>query len=112
MNDTKTSLGRALMREWFLRPSMSLDVIRRRHDAIECCLRPDNLATMETMHGHLKGTKNIPRVLAALRTGKGKVCDWQALVKVRSTLLRIWLLTNNYLSTSLLSMLYCSGMRC
>ena len=85
LNGTKTSLGRALMREWFLRPSMSLDVIRARHDAVQCFLRSDNIATVNSMHSHLNGTKNIPRTLASLKAGKGKVSDWQGLVKVVSS---------------------------
>ncbi|KAI0352675.1 hypothetical protein OH77DRAFT_1513212 [Trametes cingulata] len=81
LNSTKTTLGRALMREWFLRPSMSLSVINARHDAIECFVRPDNISTATSMHGHLQGTKNVPRILTAMKTGKAKVSDWQGLVK-------------------------------
>ncbi|TBU56560.1 hypothetical protein BD310DRAFT_960111 [Dichomitus squalens] len=81
LNNTKTTLGRALMREWFLRPSMSLEVINARHDAVECFLRPENITTRNAMQGHLNGTKNVPRILGAIRTGKAKVSDWQALVK-------------------------------
>ena len=84
LNNTKTTLGRALMRQWFLRPSMSLDVINARHDAIECLLRPENISTRNSLQGHLNGTKNIPRILGAIRTGKAKVSDWQALVKVNN----------------------------
>ncbi|KAI0688883.1 DNA mismatch repair protein MutS [Earliella scabrosa] len=81
LNNTMTTLGRALMREWFLRPSMSLDVINARHDAVQCFTRPDNLTTQNAMHGHLKGTKNVPKVLLAMRSGRAKVSDWQGLVK-------------------------------
>ncbi|KAH9932680.1 DNA mismatch repair protein MutS [Epithele typhae] len=81
LNATKTSLGRALMRQWFLRPSLSPEVIGCRHDAVECFVRPDNIVTAEAMHGHLAGIKNVPKVLAALRSGKGKRSDWQGLVK-------------------------------
>ncbi|OSD07423.1 hypothetical protein PYCCODRAFT_1463684 [Trametes coccinea BRFM310] len=81
LDNTKTTLGRALMREWFLRPSMSLPVIQGRHDAVECFVRPDNITTATSMHGHLQGTKNIPRVLTVMKAGKAKVSDWQGLVK-------------------------------
>ncbi|KAM5533149.1 hypothetical protein V8D89_013197 [Ganoderma adspersum] len=81
LNGTKTTLGRALMREWFLRPSMSLEVINARHDAVACFLRPDNTSTKNAMQGHLNGTKNVPRIFGVIRTGKAKVSDWQALVK-------------------------------
>ncbi|RDX49897.1 hypothetical protein OH76DRAFT_495372 [Lentinus brumalis] len=81
LNGTKTTLGRALMREWFLRPSMSLEVINARHDAVGCFLRPDNTANRHAMHSHLNSMKNIPKILAAMQTGRAKVSDWQGLVK-------------------------------
>ncbi|KAI8986224.1 DNA mismatch repair protein MutS [Trametes punicea] len=81
LNATKTTLGRALMREWFIRPSMSLSVINARHDAVECFIRPDNIPTATSLHGHLQGTKNIPRILATMKAGKSKVSDWQGMVK-------------------------------
>ncbi|KAI0643124.1 DNA mismatch repair protein MutS [Trametes meyenii] len=81
LNGTKTTLGRSLMREWFLRPSVSLDVISMRHAAVECFVRPDNITTATAMHGHLQGTKNIPRTLATMKSGKAKVSDWQGLVR-------------------------------
>jgi hypothetical protein len=82
LNNTHTSLGRALMRLWLLRPSLSLDVIRARHDAVECFLKPENQPTSNTLHGHLKGIKNVPRMLGVLKTDRAKVPDWQGLLKV------------------------------
>lgn len=82
LNNTKTTLGRALLREWLLRPSLLLSVISARHDAVACFLRPENLVTAGAMHAHLKGIKNIPRILGVMRAGRAKVSDWQGLVKV------------------------------
>lgn len=84
LNSTKMTLGRLLMREWLLRPSTSLEVIQARHDAVACFLRPENLATSGVMHAQLKGVKNIPKILGVMKAGKGKVSDWQVLVKVCS----------------------------
>ncbi|THV00846.1 hypothetical protein K435DRAFT_750810 [Dendrothele bispora CBS 962.96] len=81
LNNTHTSLGRALMRMWLLRPSLSLNTIRARHDAVECFLSVENLSIINSLHGHLKGIKNIPRMLGILKTGHAKVSDWQGLVK-------------------------------
>ncbi|KAL1950078.1 hypothetical protein VTO73DRAFT_5200 [Trametes versicolor] len=81
LNNTKTTLGRALMREWFLRPSMSLAIINARHDAVECFTRADNIITATAMHGHIQGTKNLPRIITTMRSGKAKVSDWQSIVK-------------------------------
>ncbi|KZT73910.1 hypothetical protein DAEQUDRAFT_702916 [Daedalea quercina L-15889] len=81
LNNTRTTLGRALMREWLLRPSLSLSVINARHDAIACFIQPDNQATAGSMHSHLNGIKNIPRILGLMKAGKARVSDWQCLVK-------------------------------
>lgn len=64
-------------------PSLSLEVINARHDAVECFTRLENIDIANVMHGQLKGIRNVPRVLAALRAGKAVLTDWQGLVKVR-----------------------------
>lgn len=82
LDHTKTSLGKALLREWLLRPSLSMEVITTRHDAVACFMRPENHGPASSMQVHLNGIKNVPRILTALKTGKAKVSDWQGLVKV------------------------------
>ncbi|KAH8825333.1 DNA mismatch repair protein MutS [Flagelloscypha sp. PMI_526] len=81
LNTTKTTLGKALLRTWFLRPSLDPNVINARHDALDCFMDPANSTTITGVHGHLKGIKNIPRTLTMLRNGRAKLGDWQALVK-------------------------------
>ncbi|KAF8895319.1 DNA mismatch repair protein MutS [Infundibulicybe gibba] len=81
LNNTKTSLGRSLLRTWLLRPSLSLSVIDGRHNAVACFLRPENHVPANAMHHHLTGLKNVPRILGAMRTGRAKLPDWQGLVK-------------------------------
>jgi DNA mismatch repair protein MSH5 len=81
LNTTKTTLGRALLRTWLLRPSLSLSVIKARHDAVACFTAPENLVPAHAMQGHLKGIKNVPRILEIMRSGKAKMSDWQGLVK-------------------------------
>ncbi|KAK7469304.1 hypothetical protein VKT23_003788 [Stygiomarasmius scandens] len=82
LDNTHTSLGRALMRVWLLRPSLSLNTIRARHDAIDCFLKAENHSATNALHSHLKGIKNVPRMLNILKTGRAKVSDWQGLVKI------------------------------
>ncbi|KAK7056880.1 hypothetical protein VNI00_002597 [Paramarasmius palmivorus] len=88
LNITNTALGRSLMRMWLLRPSLSLAVINARHDAVECFLRPENISTASTLKIHLKGMKNLPRMLGVLRTGKAKLAEWQGLFTLSSAMLR------------------------
>jgi len=82
LNNTRTPLGRSLLRTWLMRPSLSIPVITARHDAIECFLHPENLVPASALQTHLKGIKNIPRILGLLKSGKASVSDWQGLVKV------------------------------
>ncbi|OAX42862.1 hypothetical protein K503DRAFT_274375 [Rhizopogon vinicolor AM-OR11-026] len=51
-----------------------------RHEAIECFLHQENLAPASALQTHLKGIKNIPRILGLLRSGKAGIGDWQGLV--------------------------------
>ncbi|KAG2033757.1 muts domain V-domain-containing protein [Suillus americanus] len=81
LDNTRTPLGRSLLRTWLMRPSLSIPVIASRHDAIECFLHPENLAPASALQTHLKGIKNIPRILGLLQSGKAGVGDWQGLVK-------------------------------
>jgi hypothetical protein len=83
LNNTKTTLGRSLLRTWLLRPTLSIPVINARHDAVACFLRPENIGTADMMHSNLKGIKNVPRILGIMRTGRAKVSDWKGLVTVR-----------------------------
>ncbi|KAF8798995.1 hypothetical protein BYT27DRAFT_7177307 [Phlegmacium glaucopus] len=81
LNGTKTTMGRSLLRTWLLRPSLSISVIRFRQDAVACFLRSENLVTSNTMHNHLKGLKNVPRILGLMKDGRAKLSEWQGLVK-------------------------------
>ncbi|KAF8957258.1 hypothetical protein BDZ97DRAFT_2079293 [Flammula alnicola] len=81
LNNTKTTLGRSLLRTWLLRPSLSLSVIKSRQDAVGCFVRSENVATANLLHHHLKGIKNMPRIMSLMKDGKAKLADWQGLVK-------------------------------
>jgi DNA mismatch repair ATPase MutS len=83
LDSTRTALGRSLLRTWLLRPSLSLEVINARHNAVECFTRPENLDIANIMHSQLGGIKNIPRILSALKAGRANLANWQGLVKVR-----------------------------
>ncbi|KAF8517335.1 muts domain V-domain-containing protein [Gautieria morchelliformis] len=81
LDATRTSLGRRLLRNWFLRPSLSLSTIASRHNALSCFLRSENLVTSSAMHSHLKGIGNAPHVFGILRGGRAGVREWQTVVK-------------------------------
>jgi len=84
LDNTRTTLGRNLLREWLLRPSLSLPVIAARHAAVACFIDPENMTTADDIQKHLSGIKNSPRILKMLKSGKAKVKDWQGVVEVRT----------------------------
>lgn len=86
---TKTSFGRSLLRQWCLRPSLSISEIEARHDAVSCFVRGENSPVADAMHTQLKGLKNVMRSFGIVKAGKGTTTDWQVLVKVRQLCLII-----------------------
>jgi len=85
LDNTRTTLGRNLLREWLLRPSLSLPIIAARHAAVACFVNPENMTTADEIQKHLSGIKNTPRILRMLKSGTAKVKDWQGVVEVRTT---------------------------
>ena len=45
-------------------------------------MRPENIVTADAMRAHLKGLRNIPRILKMLKVGKAGLNEWQGVVKV------------------------------
>ena len=65
----KTSQGRFLLRQYFLRPSLNMAVINERLDTISVLLRLDNAGTLDSIVESLSKTKNMRRVTVNLRKG-------------------------------------------
>lgn len=65
----RTPQGKHLLRQYFLRPSLELDVINKRLDAISTFLRPDNSAPTDQLVQSLKRIKNMRVVVVNLRKG-------------------------------------------
>ncbi|KAJ6076301.1 hypothetical protein N7499_008282 [Penicillium canescens] len=79
-----TPQGRAKLRQTFLRPSLDLDIIRKRHDFIGVFSRPDNLAALDKMTKALKHVKNLRLVMVNLckgvSTGSGRITGFKTTV--------------------------------
>lgn len=79
-----TPQGKARLKQLFFRPSLSLDVIRERHDFIGVFSRPDNMAALEKMTKALKNIKNLRPAMINLHkgisTGSGKTTGFKATV--------------------------------
>ena len=81
LNNTKTRYGAALLRQWFLQPSLSPSIITARHDAISVFLRQDNAETCELLRSSLRDVHNVPKMLMTVEQGKGSMREWEALTR-------------------------------
>lgn len=64
-----TPQGRTLLRQYFLRPSLNLEVINERLDAVTIFLQPENVIQLDQLIKNLKHIKNIRTVMINLRKG-------------------------------------------
>ena len=91
----KTPQGRYLLRQYFLRPSLDVDIITERQRTVAMFFQPDNDAILEELVKSLKHIKNMKTVMVHLRKGvsngisKGggiKSGVWSSLRSVRQPL--------------------------
>jgi DNA mismatch repair protein MSH5 len=68
---TRSPLGHRLLKQWFLRPSLSIDVINERQESVAILLRAENDHVLAMLAKSLKRVKNIPKILGQLKRGKG-----------------------------------------
>ncbi|KAF2019048.1 hypothetical protein BU24DRAFT_341301 [Aaosphaeria arxii CBS 175.79] len=66
-----TPQGKCLLRQYFLRPSLNIDIINERLDAIATFVRPDNDAILDSLIRDLRPIKNIRTILINLKKGVG-----------------------------------------
>ncbi|KAH7130599.1 muts domain V-domain-containing protein [Dendryphion nanum] len=66
-----THQGRYLLRQYFLRPSLNLDIINERLDTASVFLHPENEATFDSLVLELRSIKNMRTILIKLRKGVG-----------------------------------------
>lgn len=67
----RTPQGRFLLRQQFLRPSLNLDVINERLNAVSVFTRPDNDAALQSLVQNLKNVGNMRVMAVNLRKGVG-----------------------------------------
>ncbi|KAF9124810.1 MutS protein msh5 [Mortierella sp. 14UC] len=80
LNQTKTSQGRYLLKQWLLRPSLDMTTIHERHQSVECFVRTENQSTINQLVDSLSHIKNIPKVLQAM-SKKATINDWQSILQ-------------------------------
>lgn len=67
----RTPQGRFLLRQCFLRPSLNIDVINERLDAVSTFFRPENSSSLEALVQNLKSIGNMRMMMINLRKGVG-----------------------------------------
>ena len=65
----RTPQGKFMLRQYFLRPSLDIDLITERQNAASVLLRPDNMQHMDEIIKSLKHIKNMKTVMIHLHKG-------------------------------------------
>ncbi|XP_058072393.1 DNA mismatch repair protein MSH5 isoform X5 [Magnolia sinica] len=89
LNKCVTPLGRRLLRTWFLRPVLDLDILNNRLSTISFFLCCEEL--MAALHETLKSVRDIPHMLKKFNS-PSSVCtsgDWATFLKSISSLMHI-----------------------
>lgn len=64
-----TPQGKYMLKQYFLRPSLSLDLINERHDAISVFLQIANESGFQALVQNLKRIVNVRKIMINLRKG-------------------------------------------
>jgi DNA mismatch repair protein MSH5 len=75
LDRTKTAQGKKLLRQWVIRPLISMEEINNRLDLVEFFLYNINLAT--ELQTDLKKIKDLDRICARFSEFKAKSADWE-----------------------------------
>ncbi|KAJ9506710.1 hypothetical protein QJQ45_030466 [Haematococcus lacustris] len=81
-----TQMGRRLLRTWFLRPVVNLDVITDRQDAVELMVAEPHTSTR--LRSLLKKVADVPKLLRQLQQG-GVRPDARAFAQLRDSLAQL-----------------------
>lgn len=70
-------MGFQKLRSWFARPSTDINLIRERHDCVQ--LFYSNSTVAESIRKSLRYVRNIPRILAEVKSGGSNLRTWNDL---------------------------------
>ena len=69
LNSCVSSMGRRLLKLWFLRPIINLEVLQQRQDAVHFLMHAPDV--IKSVTGVLRKTKDVPQVLRRLQSTQG-----------------------------------------
>ncbi|XP_068614872.1 mutS protein homolog 5 [Brachionichthys hirsutus] len=81
LNRCRCKFGSKLLRQWFLRPTQDMAVLRRRQEVIRFFTSPQNSNVLSTLQASLRCISNIPTLLRRMSLSHTKVTKWQSLYK-------------------------------
>ncbi|XP_030638875.1 mutS protein homolog 5 [Chanos chanos] len=81
LNRCRCRFGSRLLRQWFLRPTRDLAVLKRRQEVVRFFTSPRNSDYVNTLQGCLRNIRNIPTMLRRMSLSHTKVNDWKCLYK-------------------------------
>ncbi len=82
-------MGSNLLRQWFMRPLLSLDEIKARHDAVGIFHRTENQDVTDIIRQKMKRMKNVHGLLQILQAGTAQWTVWKGLADFLFTALEI-----------------------
>uniref|UniRef100_A0A7S1E5Q3 DNA mismatch repair protein MutS core domain-containing protein n=1 Tax=Hemiselmis andersenii TaxID=464988 RepID=A0A7S1E5Q3_HEMAN len=79
LDNTKSPLGRRLLRMWFVRPLLDEADINGRLKAVSFFTQPTCHDLVGSLRNLLRGVKDVPRILLRIRKTTSSVGDWASL---------------------------------
>jgi DNA mismatch repair protein MSH5 len=79
MNYCKSPGGKKLLRNWFMRPPIDIQIIHERLNTISFLLEPNNVESIKDITNCLKYIKDIPKILSKFLNATNDVNDWKNL---------------------------------
>ncbi len=77
LDETCTPMGARLLRDWIDRPLTDLDVLNERQNAVQSLV--DDVDTLEALHAHLSGVRDMERILTRIVLGRAAPRDFRGL---------------------------------
>eukprot|EP00753_Platysulcus_tardus_P010092 PLAT2488.1.p1 GENE.PLAT2488.1~~PLAT2488.1.p1 ORF type:complete len:990 (-),score=501.39 PLAT2488.1:266-3235(-) len=79
LDRTASVLGKRLLRAWMLKPTVARQELTARQDAIQLLLTGEGAELLPRLRRHLRGVRDIPRLLRRIRTVTASAADWCSL---------------------------------
>jgi DNA mismatch repair ATPase MutS len=80
----QSTIGKSLLRQWFLQPSQNVDVVQSRLDTVSFFSLSDNDQLIMEIQGCLRQFKRIFPALRRMQVASATVKDWTSVMQACS----------------------------